>query len=346
MLFNIEFDAGDSIEGYVIPDGFSEQPSILVSDHGGPVARVACDQLREAVIGSGRHGSGMVGFRLDATVIPGLAEMETLAIHDAKTGLLIYRRVAIHNRKNLKIVRLETHMIPSLRLDRYCSEGFQFELFSAERFGHETTLQAFHLQALESVFISGRLLMKNYEVFLDRGFRAVALLTDPFYEMAGRLFLLKKMSTSPVPFLGDRDRLILAPAVEHFAEVALTSTSSLKTALKKAPTKVRDVLSSPLTRQLVCTSPEQSTARADIAAAVDLLSRFTVVGHDNDLAHYQHALAELFERPVDQLPLPPRHMALQELANKLRELPVAEGLIEHDLILDHYVRQALRVNTH
>lgn len=346
MLFNIEFDAGDAIEGYVIPDGFSEQPSILVSDHDGPVARVACNQLREAVIGSGRHGSGMVGFRLDATVVPGLAERETLAIHDAKTGLLIYRRVAAHSRKNLKIVRLETQMIPSLRLDRYCSEGFQFELFSAERFGHETTLQAFHLQALDSVFISGRLLMKNYEVFLDRGFRAVALLTNPYYEMAGRLFLLKKMSTTHVPFLGDRDRLILAPAVEYFADVELSSTSSLGIALKKAPTKVREVLVSPLTRQLVCTTPEQSTARADIAAAIDLLSRFTVIGHDSDLAHYQLALAELFDRPVDQFPLPPKHMALQELATKLSGLPIAEALVEHDLILDHYVRQALRVNVH
>lgn len=343
MLFNVDRDLGDVIEGYVIPDGFSEQPSILLSGSEGPVARVACDQLRQAVVASGRHGSGLVGFRLDTTIDPYLPKREVLSIHDAKSGLLIYRRLPAESRNNLKIVRLETQMIPSTRLDRFCGESFQYELHSAERFGHETTLQAFHLTALDSIFISGRLLMKNYEVFLDRGFQAVAFLTDPYYEMATRIFLLKKMAKSRVNFLGDRDQLILAPAAEHFGEVDLNDETSLKAALKKASPKVRNVLTSPVTRQFVCTLPEQTVARADVAAAIDLLSRFTVIGHDGDLALFQQALAELLGRSAAEIPLPSRHTALEEVAMRLRKLPIAESLLEQDLIFDHYVRQALRV---
>jgi len=341
VLFNIEHDSGDVIEGYVIPDGFSEQPSILVSAPEGPLARLVCDQLRYPVVESGRHESGMVGFKLDSANVPNLAGREVLSIHDAKSGLLIYRRTPARGRKNLKIVRVETQIIPFTRLDRFCGAGFQYELYSAERFGHETTLQAFHLHTVDSIFISGRVLMKNYEGFLDRGFQAVVLLTDPYYEMAARIFLLKKMSQSKVTFLGERDQIILAPAAEYFAGVELNDRGSLKSALKRAPQKVRNVLMSPVTRQLVCSTPEQSVTRADVAAAIDLLSRFTVVGHDSDLTVFQLALAELLNCRPEDIPLPSRHVLLEDLAVQLRELPAAEPLVEHDLIFDHYVRQAL-----
>lgn len=318
MLFNIEHDFGDLIEGYLIPDGFSEESSILVTGCDGPIIRLACDQVRPAVVESGRHGSGKVGFRLDSTMVPDLVEREILSIHDAKSGLLIYRRIPPNARKGLKILRLETQMIPSSRLDRFCSDGFQYELHSAERFGHETTLQAFHLDTFDSVYISGRLLMKNYEAFLDCGFQALVLLTDPYYELAARIFLLKKMSNSRIMFLGDRDQLILAPAAEHFAEVDVNDRVSLRASLKTAPQKVRNVLMSPVTRQLVCTTPEQAVTRADVAAAIDLLSRFTIVGHDSDSSLFQLALAELLRCSPADIPLPSKHMALESMAGKLR----------------------------
>ncbi len=345
MLFNVERDLGDLIEGYLIPDGFSDHPSIIVSGIEGILARLTCDQYREAVVESGRHGTGLVGFRIDNSVVADLAQREILGVHDAKSGLLIYRRIPASNRKSLKIVRLETQIVPATRLDRFCSEGFQYELHSAERFGHETTLQAFHLDTLDSVYISGRLLLKNYEAFLDRGFQAVALLTEPYYEMAARIFVLKKMARVPLSFLGDRDRLILTPAAEHFADVDLHSEASLKSALKKAPPKVRSVLTSPMTRQLVCTTPEQFVTKADVAAAIELLSRFTVVGHDSEPSLFQFGVAELLGRPAEDIPLPTRHRVLEEAAVRLREIPAAESLVEHDLIFDHYVRQALRVGS-
>lgn len=341
MLFNVERDTGDVIEGYVIPDGFSEEPSVVVSGVEGHLTSVPCLYLRQAVVDSRRHGSGLVGFRIDSSIIADLADREVLSIYDERTGLLIYRRVSASDRKRLKIVRLETQIIPSVRLDRFSSDGFQYELHSAERFGHETTLQAFHLDTIDSIFISGRLLMKNYEAFLDRGFRAVVLLTDPYYEMAARIFLLQRMSKTAIPFLGDRDQIILGPAAQHFADVRLTDRASLRTALKTAPQKVRNVLISPVTRQLVCTTPEQSVSRADVASAIDLLSRFTIVGHDSVPSVFQQGWAEMLECPPDNIPLPPRHMILEDMADRLRELSVAETLVEHDLIIDHYVRQAI-----
>jgi hypothetical protein len=342
VLFNLEYDHGNVIEGYLIPDGFSDRPQIRISDADGDLMILPCNQLKQAVIDSGRHEDGHVGFRLDTTIIPDLVERASLMIHDAKSGLLIYRRPQVSNTIPLKVVRLETQLLPMVKFDYYCGRNFQYELSSVERFGHETTLQAFHLNAIESIYISGRLLMRNYEEFLDKGFKAIVLLTDPYYELALRIFLLKRMAKTQISFFGDRDKIILAPAAEHFAEVSLENEASLKAALKKAPQSVRNVLVSPVTRQLATTIPEQTVTRGDVATAIDLLSRFTIVGFDTDSLYFQQALSELIGVAVDDFPLPPRHSTLEDVAARLRSLHIAELMLEEDLIFDHYVRQAMK----
>jgi hypothetical protein len=342
VLFNLEYDHGNIIEGYLIPDGFSDRPQIRVSDADGDLMILPCDQIKQAVIDSGRHEDGYVGFKLDTTIIPDLVERTSLMIHDAKSGLLIYRRPQVPDTIPLKVVRLETQLLPMVKFDYHCGRHFQYELSSIERFGHETALQAFHLNAIQSIYLSGRLLMRNYEEFLDKGFKAIALLTDPYYELALRIFLLKRMAKTQISFFGDRDKIILAPAAEHFAEVNLDSEVSLKAALKKAPQSVRNVLVSPVTRQLATTIPEQTVTRGDVATAIDLLSRFAVVGFDTDSLYFQRAVSELIGISIDDFPLPPRHSALEAVAARLRSLHIAELMLEEDLIFDHYVRQAMK----
>jgi hypothetical protein len=343
LLFNLEYDHQNVLEGYIIPDGFSDTPSIKVSDADGVIAVLPCNQVKEAVVTSGRHENGLVGFRLDDSIIPELAARSTLAIHDAKTELLVYRRSPVAVPVPLKIIRLETQLLPMIKFDLFCGHNFQYQLSSMERFGHETTLQAFHLNAINSIYLSGRLLLRNYEEFFDKGFQGIILLTDPFYELAMRIFLLKRMAKTQISFLGDRDQILLAPAAEHFAEVNLEDDGSLKAALKKAPQKVRNVLISPTTRQLACTFPEQLTSHADIAPAIDLLSRFKIVGHDSDALHFQRAVGELMGIATDDMPVPSRHSVLETVAERLKSLHAAELLLEQDLIFDHYVRKAMTV---
>lgn len=344
VLFNLEYDRGDLVEGYLIPDGFSDKPQIKVSDADGDLMILPCDQIKQAVIDSGRHEDGRVGFKLDTTIIPDLVERSSLMIHDAKSGLLVYRRPQVSETIPLKVFRLETQLLPMVKFDYHCGRHFQYELSSVERFGHETTLQAFHLNAIQSIYISGRLLMRNYEEFLDKGFKAIVLLTDPYYELALRIFLLKRMAKTQISFFGDRDKIILAPAAEHFAEVNLDSEASLKMALKKAPQNVRNVMVSPVTRQLATTIPEQTVTRSDVAIAIDLLSRFTIVGRDTDSLYFQRAVGDLLGVSVDDFPLPPRHSALEDVATRLRSLHIAELMLEEDLIFDHYVREAMKPN--
>ncbi|MCK3780794.1 hypothetical protein MZK49_29410 [Ensifer sesbaniae] len=343
MLFNIQRDIGDIVEGYLIPDGFSDVPKVLVSDSDGDIAAVECDQLHQAVLGAGRHKTGLVGFRLTEANIPGLRQRITLRVQDAKSGLLIYRRPLRPTQINMKIIRIETQLFPHVAVDREMMKHFQYCLASIERFGHETTLQTFLLNGINSIYLSGRLQVRNYQEFLDKGFRAVTLLTDPYYEMALRLAMLKRFATVKPVFLGERDLMSLSPAIEYFGELELSDTNAVRKALKNAPLRVRNVLNSPMTRQFACADADQPSTRRDIASAMDVISRFAIIGHINDTLSFATSLGQLLNVDMDSIPILQRSQAINRMADELKTLPIAESYLEDDLILDHYVRQAIEI---
>ncbi len=344
MLFNIQRDIGHLVEGYLIPDNFSDVAKVLVSDSGGVIAEVVCDQMHAAVLSAGRHKTGLVGFRLSADNIPGLQTRSTLFLQDSKSGLLIYRRPLAPSQVNMKIVRIETQLFPHISLDREMERHFQYCLPSVERFGHETALQAFHLDGMKSIYLSGRLQVRSYMEFLDKGFRGVALLIDPYYEMALRLAMLKRFAAVKPTFLGERDMMSLSPAVEYFAEQDLTETRTLRSALKHAPPRVRTILHSPVTRQFACSDADQPSTRRDIAAAMDVISRFAIIGHINDTLSFASSLGELLDIDMDRIPILQRNQTIDGIAAHLRTLTIAESYLENDLILDYYVRQAMEVS--
>ncbi len=341
MLFNLEYDSGDAIVGYIVPDGFSEQPGIRVTDDGQDILEMDCDQVHQAVVGSGRHATGLIGFRLTEAMIPDLRGRSRLIVLDRKTGMLVYRRPQQDQIVHKKVLRLENRLIPFQKIDKALDLFFQFSISGVERFGHETTLQAFHLNSIDSIFISGRLLVKNYDQFLESGFDFITILNEPYQDMAERIFMFNRYANVPSRALGERDRMIISPAVDHFTDIDLTSTKALKRALRTAGDPVRRVLASPFTRQLVSTYPEQAVSRHSIAPAMDTLSRFSIIGLRDDPETFTQPLSELFDIPVEAIPEPSNHAAVVALADRLRELPDAEMLLELDLILHHFAREKI-----
>jgi len=340
VLFNVHRDSGDLIEGYLIPDGFSDVPKVLVSDTNGNIAEIACDQRHNAIVAAGRHETGLVGFKLTDDNIPRLSERSTLFIRDAKSGFLLYRRPLVEQIP-MRILRIETQLLPHVAFDREMVRRFQYSIPLIERFGQETILQAFLLDDIKSIYLSGRLQTRNYQESLDKKFKGVALLTAPYYEMALRIATLKRAATVKPTFLGDRDLISLAPAIDYFKDVNLQDTDAIGKALKKAPPRVRIVLLSPLTRQFACADAEQPPARRDIAVAMDLISRFAIIGHINDTLAFASSLGELLGMDMEEIPIRQRNPALDTIADELRTLAVAETYLEDDLILDYYVRQAM-----
>ena len=344
MLFNLESDNGRVIKGYLVPDGFSDQPSIRIVVKGREDIVMECGDVREAVVASGRHATGTIGFRLDETIVQGIETMRHIAIYDVKTGLLVYRRPPSDKIIPKRVLRLETQMIPLARLDVALDPHFHYAIRAVERFGHETAMQAFHLNGVKSIYISGRILLRNYEEFLDKGFEVVTQIADPYEEMAERLMLIKRFDKLPPALLGERDRMLLAPAALHFADVDIFWPRELTRALALAPENVQRYLSSPVTRQLVATHPEQVPTRQSLAAAMDSLSRFAVVGLKSQAGTFAEPLEEFLDVKPDINWHSPRGGLTHELTTLLKNLPVAERLAEFDLILYHFIRQAVALH--
>lgn len=343
LLFNIEYDEGRVIEGYLVPDGFSEQSRILVSDGAEALAEIDCGEQREAVRVSGRHSTGRVGFRLDESNVPRLAEKAELTIHDAASGLLIYRR-GLRQWARKRIVRLELQLVPLLALDNSLENHFRFALTRTERFGLETTLQAFHLNNADSIYLSGRLQIRAFEQFMERGFDVIAILTEPYFEMAEKILFLRRFATFPEPMFGARDRMILAPFAEHFAGTDLTSVKSLRAALKSMDPVSARIIRAPLTRQLTTTAPDDEPARGAVAAALDIISRFAITGLRAHPETFTLPCAEFLGIDANSINKPGEHHRIAELAALLREIPEVETLLETDLVIYHFASQAITTN--
>lgn len=236
---------------------------------------------------------------------------------------------------------MESRLAAFPKIDKFLGDRFQYSIHEAERFGQETALQAFHLHGQESIYVSGRLLVRNFEEFLEKGFHFVTMIGEPYQELADRMLLFRRLAAMPERALGERDRMILGLAIEHFAEVDIDSDRALKRALRHLQPAVKRVLTAPLTRQLVATYPEQAATRASLAAAMDTLSRFTVVGLVEHPETFTAPLGELLELDPLDIPAPAAHPETTALAERLRRLHDAELLLELDLILYHFARETV-----
>jgi hypothetical protein len=341
LLFNLEQDTGSSISGYLVPDGFADRPRIIVRDGPDTLFEMECNEMREAVVRAGRHETGMIGFRVDEALLPDIQQRSELSVWDHKSGLLIYRRAPRSDLVQKKLVRVETQMIPFLAMDKAIKPHFQYGADGVDRFGLETVQQMFHLNAVPSIYLAGRLQIKTFTEFLDRDFQAIAVINDPYMELAERLFLLQRFKSVPQGIFGDRDRMTFGPAVEHFADVDLGSSSLLKEALKFMPDPVSRILNAPLTRQISLSSGEETLGPNAVPAAVDMLSRFAVVGLREAPETYIEPIAELIGVEPSTLPEASNFSQIASIADRLRDLPIAEKLLEKDIIVYHFARQAI-----
>ena len=195
MLFNIEADTGYEIIGYVVPDNFEKTPVLEVKKEGQTLLTFACNQQRYALVTAGRHATGLCGFSITHEMIDDLSSHNSLEIFDVDTGLLIYRRRDPSTVLQRRLLRLETHLFPLWDLDDAVGSRFQIFHKGIERLGRETTTQAFHLDNIPSLYISGRIAIRPYENLITDRFASIFIMSDPYYELAERLYILKNVGT-------------------------------------------------------------------------------------------------------------------------------------------------------
>jgi hypothetical protein len=341
MLFNIERDEGSRIVGYLVPDAFTGSPSLRITDGARDLTTIQCSEERPALVAAGRHDTGRCGFTIDDGTVANLAQQEVLELYDRETDFLIYRRRPPAKVTQKRILRLETHLFPLWRLDEALEQHFQYFYKGIERFGRETTTQLFLLNNSSSLYLSGRIIFRSYDNYINETFNCVALLRDPYVELAERLLTLKHVRGVGKEVLGERDVLALAPAI-GFAETIENDEKLLHRSFADMSRAVIANLANPLTRQLAARNPDEVPMKGGVATALRILSSFTILGLREHQDLFLAQLADLVGTEPEKLPPIPDFVRTAELAELLRRVPEAQVLIEQDLEVYRQVKSAVQ----
>lgn len=339
MLFSVESDTMSSITMYLIPDSGGTIPSVIVRNGGVELLRMSSNVNHPHIAAAGRHATGQCGFLFDTTLLPDLPSYAKLEIVEQDSGIIVYRRPH-PSFVNMKVLRLETHLLPLWRLDDALNARFQYFFKGVDRWGRETAQQTFNLINTTSSYASGRLYMRHLERFLARGLKAIAIVREPYEELAERLIILKNVGEQKADLLGQRDAMIFEGAIAELAEVATFDSASCKRFFKRAPVEVMTALSNPFVRQLTVGTPVDMPPQSCIGMSLQILAEFTILGLRSEAQEFSMAISELLDLEPGSLPVMKEFTKVTELGNILRQIREVESVLEHDLELYHHMKGA------
>lgn len=343
MLFNLERDDGDLVLFYLVPDTHSEVPAARVAvDDYRTVIEFEANELRDAIRMAGRHETGLCGFRLDASILPGLAGFEDLEIRERDSNILIYRRRP-RDAVARKILRIETRFLPMFSFERSVEPYFQYYSRQIENYGLESSTQMFQFSDIDSVYLAGRINYVNFAYYAEEFFERVMLVDDPFVILAERLLVLGKLHESGrLNALSDRDAVLLGPAAAFAAQLPIADGKAIRRALRNVPREVAVALANPVTRLLTTKTPDEMPRPGALASALDTIASFAIVGIDDDEVGFRDTFAHLIERDPETIAMTGVPAGVARFAQLLREEAQAESLIATDLELHAVVTSAHR----
>jgi hypothetical protein len=294
MQFQIDADQGTSVSGWVVLENPAAIPRISVSSPGNRrEIEIEANVLREDLRDLGLHATGMAGFFLDQTSMPGIQDFEDLELREAESRLLIYRRIrsAVHTGKKLFLYSLNA--MPQTHVEEHLSQYFAQSYFAVERYNFDTLFSIFNSHFMKSILVSGRPRYFRYEQLLrDKDYQVAALLRDPYEELAERLLFVRFVSSGDSPAFASNYITGIEPLTELVRNLDFEKKNSLKAALSTLTDAQREALANPFVRTLACTLDE-TPDRKHVAIALEKLSAMTLVGLASHFEEFKSMLSQL-----------------------------------------------------
>jgi hypothetical protein len=347
MLFHIEADHGTQIVGWLMPDNPSETPSVLVLLPEGKEIEVAATLAKPEVIETLRdafgfhHTTGIIGFAIDETILPDLAERQEFEIVSKDGRVPIYRRFQISRHVEKHLCYFDVAIMPQRRIQRALRDHFTLCYPQAQRYPMETLLALISNRSASSVVVTGRpSFTRHISTLRDKGYIIVALLRDPYEELAERLVFINTLTQSKAGhllpfFLSDAPDLI-----EFAAGMPFGDSKAMMTKFRAATPSQREALTSPMTRLFACGIDEPPQHR-HVSLALDNLASIDLVGVRSRFSDFRSVLATMLERDVlgvEKLDVPNN---VSEVCGMLSQLGIVSDILEHDLNLYAHASQGV-----
>jgi hypothetical protein len=342
MNFCVYQDSGAEVHGYIVPDGYSKKARVLVRlDGEQTAATIDCFVFIEGARTQGLHETGNVGFVLSEDNVPGISCARQLELVDPDSTLVFYRRAQPGQYIPRKVFRLETSYVPHTELDLCLNPYFQFYAHRVEHYGFQTVRNMLEILHQPSVYVSGRILLKNFQIYLDYNTDTKIIgLRDPFYELALRLLVFSRAKTHRMDFIAPRDLSLFKQAIDHFDSIPLHDDDAITRAVRSAKKDTLAALASPFVQQLVADNPSEIPTLNDVSQALDVLSQFDIFDSGGDPRSLPQHIAEFLGLPSGLVRMRPQMASAHQLAHRLRKIGRLQELLEADLILYHFVAKA------
>jgi len=345
MRFFLHADHGDLIKGWVVPDNPVAISRVCVSIEGRRVAEIPATLTDDNIRQLGWHSTGQCHFEIRDEQVPGLAQIERLEIFDVDTNILVHRRLPDRGLVPDKVVLVNTGILPETALQSALFPHFRLNYFGIGRFPEEVLRVLFDTATMTSCLLSGAIAFPRYEAHFVQGETlSMMLIHDPFVEMATRLIWLRDRSAIAADPAQSWRLGPLADAAGFAAEYDFTDAKSLKRLFRTMPEAAYHLLYNPLTRQLGTRMPEDRLDPGNSIIAVEILARLGLVGHRD---YFDAFATTVFDRLGIEagLPLPtPIQTEVLVLADRLRELRIAQDMVNFDTVISDGVRASVAKN--
>jgi hypothetical protein len=341
MFFNIDLDSGDVIAGWVAPDNPSATPRLLVMSPGRPDQEIAANQMREDIRDLGMHASGMVGFRIDGSIVPGLAQLRDLRLLEAETGLPIHGRFDSARHIERKLCLFDSSIMPNRPWISATPRHFALSYLQSERVAFETMIVLINNHFANSIFICGRSSFNRYASFLENNqFLRAALLRSPFEELAERLLFIAYAVKANSPSLISANAAGLESLSTLVDKIDFRDPKTILSAFRLITPEQRAAVASPMTRMLGA-NPDDVLERHHVSIALENLATMDAVGARSRYGEFRAVLHAAVGSDV----LGPKDVeeigAVGALAKELAGFGLVEDLLQHDVALYAFVEQAL-----
>ena len=340
MFFNIDGDDGHAIRGWIVLDNPAAEPSLIAVVPGRGEVLIRADIQRVDVRDLGIHTTGKVGFHVDDTAVPGLASLEDLSLLEAESRLLIFRRsTPLHLKK--KVYFFDAGILPQNPISQALEQNFTMSYFGSEKHSLETMLVLINNHAVNSILLQGRSNFNRYSSFLNNAdFMRIALLREPFEELAERILYLKILgrmrATSPLA----PDLAHLGPLIDFAIDVPVDDAKGMLGAFRRLAPELRDRLANPMTRLFGCNIDEQPQRR-HVSVALENLASMDVVGTKEGFDLFRDLVAGHLGRNV-MVDVAPHRIELAETLGKvLGEIGLVADLLAYDLDLYQFAGEAI-----
>lgn len=345
MRFHVDFDSGETIRCWVVPDNPLAVSRVVVKVDGRRGAEIPASVTDDTFRSLGWHSTGQCTFVITEVEVPGLSQMPRLEIYDADTNVLVHRRRPQEGLVQGRLLLINTSIHPENALQGLLFRHFQQSYFGIGRMSEEVLKSAVDTHNLTSAFLSGALVIPRFEhMFAPERCLTTVLVHDPHVEMATRLCWLRDRAEIAADPARSWRLGRLAEAADFAAEYDFEDAKSLKRLFRMLPEPAYHLLYNPLTRQFGTRLPDDRVHPGNSIVAIEILARVGIVGHRN---YYAAFVSTLLDRLgiADAVPRPePIPAEVLALAERLKGIRAVTDMLLFDVAMADAVLSSVAKN--